>query len=255
MTVDNQGNTYLADGFSQWVVQSPGGVGFNTGGDSVPLPPFLNITTDSDSLWVADGSATLTQFAFDGQLLNQFAIPGVDASPATPTGIIADPNTGLLYVSLASTDYQHDRIAELSSDGTLLNEFGTSGSGDGQFALGGIGALGIDNYSHLYVADRNNNRIQVLDAATGQYITQFGNDQLLLPSSVAVDATGNEVWVIDSQFHRILVFSTVPEPASAVLVGSGAQYWRLPCIVVASASCRQIGMGPTRNPGAMLTLA
>jgi tripartite motif-containing protein 71 len=62
----------------------------------------------------------------------------------------------------------------------------------------------------VYVADSNNHRIQVFDAA-GNFLRKFGSPgtgdgQLLIPFGVATDAAGRVVYVTDSFNHRIQKF-------------------------------------------------
>ncbi len=66
---------------------------------------------------------------------------------------------------------------------TLLQTWGTLGTGPGQ--MNGPMAIATDNQGLLYVADANNNRIQVFDN-TGHYMTEFGNSILSQPCDIAV---------------------------------------------------------------------
>src|SRR5438477_22226 len=65
------------------------------------------------------------------------------------------------------------RVVKLAPDGTWLKEFGSYGSGDGQFNTVHSIAAG---YGHVYVADRANRRIQVFDYDLNfeRYITGIG---------------------------------------------------------------------------------
>ncbi len=87
---------------------------------------------------------------------------------------------------------------------------GVSGTGNGDLNL--PYGVAVDNQGNIFVADRDNDRIQEFDS-TGAYVTQFGNSggsgQLSIPESVAVDNAGN-VFVADSGNNRIAVFSYVP---------------------------------------------
>jgi sugar lactone lactonase YvrE len=103
---------------------------------------------------------------------------------------------------------------------TYSSSFGTSGTGNGQFAHPGDVALG--NEGALFVVDTNNNRIERF-AKGGQYVSQFGtkgsgNGQLNRPTAIAVAATGN-VWVTDSLNRRVEEFT----PTGAYVAQFGAQ--------------------------------
>jgi hypothetical protein len=91
---------------------------------------------------------------------------------------------------------------------TYLTQWGSFGSGDGQFNLP-VG-VAMDAAGDVYVADVGNSRIQKF-SNTGTYITQWGspgsgNGQLNFPQGVATDADEN-VYVADTGNHRIQKFS------------------------------------------------
>jgi len=74
-----------------------------------------------------------------------------------PTDIAWDQE-GNSYVS---DGYGSARIVKIAKDGTWLKAVGTFGSGDGQFNT--PHGVATDGKGQIYVADRNNNRIQVYD--------------------------------------------------------------------------------------------
>jgi hypothetical protein len=86
-----------------------------------------------------------------------------------PTDVAWGPD-GTIYVS---DGYNNSRVVKISKDGVWLKTYGTYGSGDGNMKIPhGIAVGG----GHVYVADRNNNRIQVFDMDLNfqKYITGIG---------------------------------------------------------------------------------
>jgi len=55
----------------------------------------------------------------------------------------------------------------------FTSQFGSPGSGDGQFA-GDIGVIACDGHGTLYIADRSNDRVEVW-TTDGDYVTSFGS--------------------------------------------------------------------------------
>jgi hypothetical protein len=86
-----------------------------------------------------------------------------------PTDVAWGPQ-GSIFIA---DGYNNSRVVKLAADGTWLKEYGTYGSGDGQFnTVHGIAA----GDGHVYVADRGNRRIQVFDYDLNfeRYITGIG---------------------------------------------------------------------------------
>jgi sugar lactone lactonase YvrE len=87
-------------------------------------------------------------------------------------------------------------------------QFGTEGSGDGQF--GEPADVAVDANGHLWVLDRGNDRVQEFSEA-GEYLSQFGstgsgNGQMRDPDGLAVSPAG-DVWVLDTGNQRLEEFS------------------------------------------------
>jgi hypothetical protein len=73
-----------------------------------------------------------------------------------PTDVAWGPD-GSIFIA---DGYNNSRVVKLTRDGTWVKDYGTYGSGDGQFnTVHGIAA----GYGHVYVADRGNRRLQVFD--------------------------------------------------------------------------------------------
>jgi len=127
-----------------------------------------------------------------------------------------------------------DRVRLYDPNGSLLNQFGSSGSALGQFHFPGGSAADADG--NVYVADINNNRVQKLSAA-GAPLASFGSagsgdGKLSGPRDVALDSAGN-VYVADGYNNRIEKFS----PAGDFLAkwgsqGTGDGQFRVPSGVV-----------------------
>jgi DNA-binding beta-propeller fold protein YncE len=74
-----------------------------------------------------------------------------------PTGT-AFASNGDIYVA---DGYGNRRVHRFAADGALLNSWGEPGTGPGQFAI--VHFIAIDDRDQVYIADRENHRIQVFD--------------------------------------------------------------------------------------------
>jgi hypothetical protein len=86
-----------------------------------------------------------------------------------PTDVAWD-RAGNIYIAdgIGNTN----RIAKFDKSGNFIRQWGSTGSGNGQFA--GVKSLAVDAQGNVYAADIGNKRIQVFDA-DGNFKSQFGN--------------------------------------------------------------------------------
>ena len=110
---------------------------------------------------------------------------------------VAVDDNGDVYVAV----YGNHRIEVYNKNGSRIRSIGTYGSGEGQFYCPSAIAL---CESMLYVADYNNNRVQKL-TTSGEFVSQFGNNQLKNPRGVCLDRDGR-VYVSSCNNNRICVF-------------------------------------------------
>lgn len=104
---------------------------------------------------------------------------------------------------------QRQATADPEAPPTFVSQFGTTGTGNGQFRSP-FGPA-IDGLGNVYVVDYLNNRVQKFDA-DGTFITTWGtsgsgNGQFKFPRAVAVDDSNN-IYVADSFNHRIQKFTS-----------------------------------------------
>ncbi len=120
-----------------------------------------------------------------------------------PNGVAAD-GAGFVYV----TDSGNSRVEKFTTAGAFVTQWGTPGSGNGQFSNPfGIAVAG----GNVYVVDSGNNRVQVFTTA-GAYVSQWGtagtgNGQFQQALCVAVDA-GGDVYVTDYTLNRVQRFTS-----------------------------------------------
>ena len=103
----------------------------------------------------------------------------------------------------------YKRISMCTVDEEFLGEFGTGGTGTGEFWW--PSSLAFDSRDRLYVSDEALNRITVF-ATTGEVLDTWGEEgsapgQISHPSYIARDADDN-LLIADSGNHRIQKFTT-----------------------------------------------
>ncbi len=153
-----------------------------------------------ENLWCADDIwHVVRKFDRHGNLLLTLGTPGVRSDTgydgrdlygvkraAGPfngcTKAVVSPS-GDVYVS---DGYGNARVHRFSPEGKHLLSWGEPGTGPGQFIL--PHSLAIDAAGQVYVADRQNNRIQVF-SPDGAFIRQMQN--MALPADLALDGAGH----------------------------------------------------------------
>ena len=129
-----------------------------------------------DTLYCSDdGDHTVRQCTLDGDVLMTIGVPGEPAplfsgdpfNRCTHTAL--DPKTGDIYVS---DGYGNSRVHKYSPDGKLLFSWGAPGTDPGEFSIAHNIVTDADGY--VYVADRENHRIQIFDA-NGKFEEQWPN--------------------------------------------------------------------------------
>jgi DNA-binding beta-propeller fold protein YncE len=149
-------------------------------------------------LWVVDRTGQqILKFTRDGRRLvlkiGETGVAGADrAHFDEPAGLAFLPD-GSFYVA---DGYKNARIVKFDRDGRYLLEWGTKGSGPGQFNL--VHAVTVDAQRRVYAADRVNNRIQVFDDH-GRFLEQWPN----VRSATRVVATEDGfVWASAAGYNR-----------------------------------------------------
>lgn len=110
------------------------------------------------------------KFSPDGELLLSLGKAGVSRAGEDtfigPTACAVAANGDIIIADghwprPASGQQDGDRLVRITSDGEFIEAVGRQGTGPGEFM--GPHALAFDSQGRLFVADRSNNRIQILD--------------------------------------------------------------------------------------------
>ena len=177
------------------------------GADHFIMPHGLTVDKENN-VWVTDvGLHQIFKFSHDGQLLLKLGIakiPGNDSLHFDRPTDIAVADDGSFYVS---DGYGNSRIIKFSSSGDYLFQWGTFGNKPGEFNI--PHAITMDKVGNLYVADRQNNRIQVFDG-NGTFLKELKNNESVVQlPSITLDHQQN-LFAIDYDFaDSVIIGSTI----------------------------------------------
>jgi DNA-binding beta-propeller fold protein YncE len=140
------------------------------GDDHLHTPHGLRVDSVGN-VWVTDiGHHLVMKFDPTGKLLLTLGQKGKAGAGAgqfdRPTDVAVTPG-GEFYVT---DGYGNARVLKYDPAGKLLKEWGKKGKGEGEFHL--PHAVCLDTKGQVYVGDRENNRVQVFDAA-GRFVAQW----------------------------------------------------------------------------------
>jgi DNA-binding beta-propeller fold protein YncE len=130
------------------------------------------IRIDRDqNVWITDnGDHQVKKFDRRGELLLTLGTKGTpgtdDKTFNRPTDIAFAPS-GDFYVS---DGYGNSRVVKFSKEGKYLTSWGRRGTGPGEFNL--PHSVAVDSKGQVYIADRENNRIQVFDG-NGKFLKEW----------------------------------------------------------------------------------
>ncbi len=158
------------------------------------------------NVWVTDGDGKdgkghqVFKFSPDGRVLMTLGKAGVAGDgPDTfnrPSDVIVAPN-GDIFVADGHGGDSNARIVKFSKDGKFIKSWGKKGIAPGEFDT--PHGLAFDSKGRLFVADRNNNRIQIFDQE-GSFIEQW--TQFSRPSGIFIDVKDN-IYVADSESNSV----------------------------------------------------
>ena len=120
-------------------------------------------------------------------------------------GIDVNQASGDVYVTLQAANL----VQQFSSTGGFVRQWGTFGTGNGQF--NGPHGIAVDPVTgNVFVYDTGNSRIQVFDGQ-GNYLRQFGGGGFLSavvnPGGLAFDAVNRWLYVTDPPFYRVTKYA------------------------------------------------
>jgi outer membrane protein assembly factor BamB len=128
-----------------------------------------------DSIYLTDdGGHFVRKCSLEGKLLLEIGVPGKPAPYMSGEPFHRCTHTALsprgeIYVS---DGYGNARVHKYLPDGKLLMSWGEPGTGPGEFNI--VHNICTDADGWVYVADRENHRVQVFDG-NGKYETQWNN--------------------------------------------------------------------------------
>ena len=134
----------------------------------------LHVGPDDALYCTDDGDHTVRKCTTEGKVLLEIGIPGKPAPYVSGEPFHRCTHTALSPDNhiFVSDGYGNARVHKYTPDGKLVMSWGGPGSDPGQFNI--VHNIVADDDGWIYVADRENHRVQVFDT-NGKYETQWNN--------------------------------------------------------------------------------
>ncbi len=198
--VDGSGKTIQS--WTQWdhLFAGGGDAELGRGPHAIKISPY----DPERRVWVVDDERQqIFVFSNDGKkLLMSLGVAGVagedDKHFGRPTDIAFLPDGSFVV----SDGYTNTRVVKFDKNGKYLMAWGTKGSGPGQF--NGPHGIATDQNRRVYVSDRGNHRIQVLDE-NGKFLDQWPD--IRSPFAIYIAADGH-LWVADGATDKFLEYDS-----------------------------------------------
>lgn len=145
------------------------------GEDLFVRPHGLTLGLDNSLFCIDDGDHTVRKCSLDGDVLFTIGSPNNPAEPYSGnpfnrcTDVAIDPKTNDIYVS---DGYMNAKIHVYSPEGKYKFSWGNPGVAPGEFNI--PHNIAIDKDSYVYVADRENHRVQIFNSL-GKFEGQWNN--------------------------------------------------------------------------------
>jgi peptidylamidoglycolate lyase len=177
------------------VIDKDNGHLISSWGDNLFIMPHGLTVDQENNIWVTDvGLNQVFKFSHNGKLLltlGEAKVSGNDSLHFNKPTAVAIAKNGSFYVS---DGYGNSRIIKFSAQGKYLFEWGKKGKRENEFDI--PHGISLDINENVYVADRENNRIQVFDP-NGKFLRQFSDKSFGAIGSVAFDKTQTKLFAVD----------------------------------------------------------
>jgi peptidylamidoglycolate lyase len=177
------------------IVDKDNGKLIDSWGNNLFIMPHGLTVDKENNIWVTDvGLHQVFKFSNKGKLLIKLGEARVSGNDSLhfnkPTDIVV-ANDGSFYVS---DGYGNSRIIKFSPIGKYLFEWGKKGSKKEEFDI--PHGIDLDDNGNVYVADRENNRVQIFDSS-GRFLKQWTDKSFGSIYSISFDKKKSKLFAID----------------------------------------------------------
>ncbi|WP_158931549.1 peptidyl-alpha-hydroxyglycine alpha-amidating lyase family protein [Acidisphaera sp. S103] len=195
VAVDKQDRVFVFNrGDRPMIVLDRDGTVLKTWGETIFNRPHAVHLTPDGTIWCADeGDHVIHRCTLDGAVLSTLGTKGAPAPEFSgqpfnrPTQTALTPDGDILVAD----GYGNARVHKYGADGRWKLSWGDFGTDPGQFNV--VHNITCDDDGFVYIADRENYRIQVFDT-DGKFVTQWHN--LFRPCGLYMHGTRQPIFFV-----------------------------------------------------------
>ena len=162
-----------------------------------------------DKVWVTDRERQVVmEFTLGGKLLRTLGTEGKSGLGENEFNKPSDVAIGAGGDIYISDGYANSRVMRFGADGKFKQSWGSKGDGPGEFDL--VHNIAIDKKGRVYIADRENRRVQIFDA-DGKFLNEWKH--LGKVFGLYIDDKGR-VYTTDGESNNVYVVSEKGEVLS-----------------------------------------
>lgn len=169
------------------------------------MPHGLTVDKENN-IWLTDVALQqVFKFSHDGRLLMTLGVAktaGDDSLHFNLPTDVAVADDGSFYVS---DGYGNSRVVKFSKEGKYVLAWGKKGNQEGEFNT--PHGIDLDAAGNVYIADRNNNRIQEFDA-NGNFLKEWKNDSGNQLYSLTVNKMSRQLMAIDYAYDNAQIYGS-----------------------------------------------
>ena len=174
----------------------------NSWGENLFIMPHGLTVDNHNNIWVTDVALhQVFKISPSGQLLMKLGeakVAGKDALHFDmPTDVAFDADASF-YVA---DGYGNSRIIKFSAEGKYLLEWGRPGKGEGEFDT--PHSIDVDAKGNVYVADRENKRIQKFDSM-GKFLQQWQGTEIEYLYALTIDKATQQLFAVDFSYTLLI---------------------------------------------------
>jgi hypothetical protein len=163
------------------------------GGDFVKRAHHIKIDPNDGNVWLADvGAHVVRKCTPDGKILMTIGTPGKPGTDGRHLNMPCDMAISPTVDVFVADGYGNARVAHFDKDGKFVKAWGSMGVGPKQFSI--PHAIAMDSHGRLYIADRNNVRVQVYNQ-DGELLDSWKD--ILVPWGFCM-TDRDELWICGS---------------------------------------------------------